>query len=110
MSTMKKSVATAVWERKNSVQVISERFGAVSMPWLVRICHTVEDARLWPSPASSPWECGGDRAEQGPVVVVDRGPLDLAAQHGQLVASTMISRSFERLERTARRARGVRNR
>ena len=31
-------------------------------------------------------ECGGDGAEQGPVVVVDCGSVDLSAQDGELVA------------------------
>jgi len=55
VSTVKKSVATAAWERRNSVQVTAERVGAGSMPWSLRICHTVEDAILWPRPTSSPW-------------------------------------------------------
>ena len=54
MSTVKKSHATAAWERRNSVQVTSDRFGAGSMPLSLRICHTVEDAILCPRPTSSP--------------------------------------------------------
>ena len=39
-------------------------------------------------PAVAAWagERGGDRAEQGPVVVVERGSVDLAAEDGELVA------------------------
>ena len=36
------------WERRNSLQVTAERVGAGSMPWFLRICHTVEDAIVWP--------------------------------------------------------------
>jgi len=31
-------------------------------------------------------EDGGDRAEKGPVVVIDGWSVDLAAKHGELVA------------------------
>ena len=40
---------------RNCDQVTSERVGAGSIPALSRICQTVDAARRWPSPASSPW-------------------------------------------------------
>ena len=55
-------------------------------------------------------ERGCDRAEHAPVAGVEGGAVDLAAEHAELVADTMISRSFERPERTARRASAARNR
>ena len=39
-----------------------------------------------PSVAAWPGECLGDGAEQRPVVVGERGPIVLAALHGELVA------------------------
>ena len=50
-----KSQATAAWDRRNCDQVTSERVGAGSIRALLRICQTVDAARRWPSPASSPW-------------------------------------------------------
>ena len=35
--------------------MVLERVGAGTTPALLRMCHTVEAARPWPSPASSPW-------------------------------------------------------
>ena len=55
MSTVKKSQATAACECRNWDQVTSDRCGAGSMPLVLRIFHTVEDAIRWPRPASSPW-------------------------------------------------------
>jgi hypothetical protein len=55
VSTVKKSVAMAAWEWRNSFQVTAERCGAGSMPWSLRICHTVDEAMVWPRPMSSPW-------------------------------------------------------
>jgi len=40
---------------RNWVQVGPVRLGAGSMPWRFRMAQTVEGARRWPSPASSPW-------------------------------------------------------
>jgi len=37
-----------------------------------------------PADASGPGESRGDRAEQGPVIVVERWPVDLAAEHDDL--------------------------
>ena len=39
-----------------------------------------------PAVAELAGECCGDRAEQGPVVIGERGSRDLASQHGVLVA------------------------
>lgn len=39
-----------------------------------------------PAGSTRPGERGGDRSEQGPVTVVECGPVDLAAQYGELVA------------------------
>ena len=50
-----KSQATAACDRNNCDQLTSERVGAGSIRALLRICHTVDAARRWPSPASSPW-------------------------------------------------------
>ncbi len=36
--------------------------------------------------AASLGECLGDDAEQGPVVIGERGPISLVAEHGELVA------------------------
>ena len=50
-----KSQATAAWDPRNCDQVTLERVGAGSIRALLRICQTVDAARRWPSPASSPW-------------------------------------------------------
>ena len=50
-----KSQATAAWDRRNCDQVTLQRVGAGSIRALLRICQTVDAARRWPSPASSPW-------------------------------------------------------
>ena len=55
VSMAAKSQATAAWDRRNCDQVTLEGVGAGSIPALLRICQTVEAARWWPSPASSPW-------------------------------------------------------
>lgn len=39
-----------------------------------------------PAVAESAGECGGDGAEQGAVVVVEFGSVDLSSQHLELVA------------------------
>jgi len=35
---------------------------------------------------SGPGECGGDRSKQDPLVVVECYPVDLSAEHTELVA------------------------
>jgi hypothetical protein len=45
----------SAWERRNCGQVGAVRRGAVSIPALFRISHTVDAAIFIPRPASSPW-------------------------------------------------------
>jgi hypothetical protein len=57
VSTVRKShsrMLAACW-RRNSVQLVSRRFGAGSMPASLRIVQTVLAASLIPRPISSPW-------------------------------------------------------
>ena len=54
VSTEKKSHATAAWECRNCDHVISDRSGDGLMPLSLRIRQTVEEARRWPRPTSSP--------------------------------------------------------
>ena len=172
-----KSQATAAWDRRNCDQVTSERVGAGSIPALLRICQTVDAARRWPSPASSPWmrrypqvgfsaarrsasrrssaevdgrpggrcgwvQCPGvtmrrraSRCQRSSVSGVTSHPVRLGRGSAAAIApsklrsasvssgrsiwrrstaswwrNTMISRSFERPERTVSRASDARNR
>ena len=167
-----KSQATAAWDRRNCDQVTSERVGAGSVPALLRICQTVDAARRWPSPLSSPWmrrypqvgfsaarrsasrrssaavggrpggRCGWvqcpamrRRCQRNSVSGVTSHPARLGRASAAAIAAsklrsasvssgrstcrrstaswwrnTMISRSFERLERTVSRASDARNR
>jgi hypothetical protein len=55
VSMVTKSQAIAAWECRNSLQVTAVRLGAGSMPLALSIFHTVDGARWWPRPTSSPW-------------------------------------------------------
>jgi hypothetical protein len=56
MVSMKSSARIAwAWERRNGAQVMVARSGAGSMPWVLRISHTVDGATAIWRRASSPW-------------------------------------------------------
>ena len=60
-----------------------------------------------PALAEPAGECCGNRGEQSPIIIVHRGPVDLAAEYLNRLRRTMISRSLERPDRTATRARAA---
>jgi hypothetical protein len=57
VSTWAKSMARIAWARvvRNCFHVGPDRRGDGSRPVVLRIFHTVDAARTWPSPMSSPW-------------------------------------------------------
>ena len=74
MSTVKKSHATAAWECRNRDQVMSDRFGAGSMTGDA-VTVPAEEGVGCDDPAVSilAGERCCDRAEQGPIIVVNGG-------------------------------------
>ena len=172
VSMVAKSQATAACDRRNCDQVTLQRVGAGSIRALLRICQTVDAARRWPSPASSPWmrrypqvglsaarrsvsrrisaevdgrpggRCGWvqcramrRRCQRNSVSGVTSHPVRLGRASAAAIAAskvrsvsvssgrstcrrstaswwrnTMISRSFERPDRTVSRASDARNR
>ncbi|MEY9965486.1 hypothetical protein ABIA33_003528 [Streptacidiphilus sp. MAP12-16] len=55
VSRKSQASSSSAWERTKPAQVVRSRCGAGSMPFSLKISHTVDAAVLMPRAASSPW-------------------------------------------------------
>ena len=97
-SAVKKSSARipCAWDRRNSAQPGPSRRGAGSIPASLRICHTVDNATMMPSPASSPW--------------IRRYPRDSFSRASRSTTDRTVRRTSGRPERPRRDNRAHRPR